>query len=69
MTRPKPDRSTAATITLEINGLAVEAQPGATILDAARQAGVRIPTLCHLKGCSRAAPAACASWRWRAAPA
>ncbi len=39
-----------ATIPMEINGLAVEAQPGATILDAARQAGVRIPTLCHLAG-------------------
>jgi len=44
------ETKTAATVTLEINGLAVEAQPGATILDAARQAGVRIPTLCHLSG-------------------
>ena len=39
-----------ATITMEINGRPVEAEPGATILDAAKKAGVRIPTLCHLAG-------------------
>ncbi len=39
-----------ATITMEINGQQVQAKAGATILDAARQAGVRIPTLCHLSG-------------------
>src|SRR4030042_1066186 len=38
------------TVTLEINGRQVEAQAGATILEAAREAGVRIPTLCHLSG-------------------
>jgi len=39
-----------ATITMEINGRPVAAEPGATILDAAKKAGVRIPTLCHLSG-------------------
>jgi NADH-quinone oxidoreductase subunit G/NADP-reducing hydrogenase subunit HndD len=39
-----------ATITMEINGRPVAAEPGATILDAAKKAGVRIPTLCHLAG-------------------
>ena len=39
-----------ATITMQINGRPVEAEPGATILDAAKKAGVRIPTLCHLAG-------------------
>ena len=32
-----------------INGRAVEVEPGTTILDAAKQIGVTIPTLCHLE--------------------
>ena len=36
--------------TLTIDGIEVEAPEGATVLDAARQAGVRIPTLCYLEG-------------------
>ena len=35
----------------------VEVDPNATILEAARQAGLNIPTLCYLQGC--AAPASC----------
>ncbi|HBA54507.1 MAG TPA: ferredoxin, partial [Syntrophorhabdus aromaticivorans] len=35
------------TITLTINDIAVEIDKGATILDAARKIGIRIPTLCH----------------------
>jgi formate dehydrogenase alpha subunit len=34
----------------EIDGVAVELLPGDTLLDAARRAGVRIPTLCHVEG-------------------
>ncbi len=34
-------------IRLEINGIALEVPAGTTILDAAKQVGVRIPTLCH----------------------
>lgn len=34
-------------VTLTLNGMQVEAQPGQTILDVARAAGVDIPTLCH----------------------
>ena len=34
---------------LTIDGIQVEVAEGATVLDAARQAGVRIPTLCHLE--------------------
>lgn len=34
-------------ITLTINGRAVEVRAGSTLLDAAREAGVHIPTLCH----------------------
>ncbi len=34
-------------IHLEINGIAVEVPAGTTILEAARQVAVRIPTLCH----------------------
>ena len=35
------------TVTLTINGRRVEAEEGSTILDAARRAGIYIPTLCH----------------------
>ena len=34
-------------VKLTVNGRAVEVSDGATLLDAARQAGVHIPTLCH----------------------
>ncbi len=37
------------TVKLTINGIEVEAPQNATILDAARIAGIRIPTLCYLK--------------------
>jgi len=36
--------------TLQVDGIAVTVPEGATILDAARSAGVRVPTLCHLDG-------------------
>jgi formate dehydrogenase major subunit len=35
------------TVTITINGQKVSAQPGQTILEAARGAGIDIPTLCH----------------------
>lgn len=35
-----------------INGIEVQAKPGSTILAAARRAGIKIPTLCFLKGVS-----------------
>lgn len=34
-------------IQLTINGTAVDVDPGATLLDAARKAGIHVPTLCH----------------------
>ncbi|MDR2428849.1 MAG: [FeFe] hydrogenase, group A [Candidatus Margulisbacteria bacterium] len=37
----------AKQINLKINGIPVTAEQGTTILDAARQAGVKIPTLCY----------------------
>ncbi|MBA2848824.1 FAD-dependent oxidoreductase [Thermosulfuriphilus ammonigenes] len=37
-------------ITLQIDGKRVEVSEGMTILQAARQAGITIPTLCHLEG-------------------
>jgi NADP-reducing hydrogenase subunit HndD len=37
-------------ITLTINNISVEVPEGATILSAAQQAGVRIPTLCYVEG-------------------
>ena len=36
-------------VTITINGLAVEAPEGTSVLDAATAAGVTIPTLCYLK--------------------
>ena len=37
-------------ITLTIDGIEVQAPQGSTVLEAARLAGIRIPTLCFLKG-------------------
>ena len=34
-------------ITLTVNGRAIECNDGSTLLDAAREAGVYIPTLCY----------------------
>ena len=34
---------------LTVDNISVEAPAGATILEAARQAGIRIPTLCHME--------------------
>ena len=36
-------------ITIKINGMEVSAPAGSTILEAARGAGIDIPTLCFLK--------------------
>ncbi|MDY3239709.1 MAG: NADH-dependent [FeFe] hydrogenase, group A6 [Anaerovoracaceae bacterium] len=36
-------------VKLTINGIPVEVPAGSTVLEAAREAGVRIPTLCYLK--------------------
>ena len=36
-------------ITLTIDGIEVQAPQGSTVLEAARLAGIRIPTLCFLK--------------------
>ena len=38
--------------TLTIDGRQATAEEGETILDAALDAGIRIPTLCHLQGLS-----------------
>lgn len=39
-------------ITLQINGLEVQVEPGTTLLEAARTFGFPIPTLCHMEGLS-----------------
>jgi bidirectional [NiFe] hydrogenase diaphorase subunit len=44
-----------AVLTLTVNDHPITATDGETILDAARTAGVNIPTLCHLDGVSEAA--------------
>jgi len=36
-------------ITIEINGQKIEANSGETILQAAKRAGVKIPTLCYME--------------------
>jgi len=38
-----------STVTLTIDGKSVSAEAGSSILDAARTAGIRIPTLCYLE--------------------
>ena len=40
------------TVTLKINDRPVTVPKGSTLLQAAREAGVRIPTLCHMEGLS-----------------
>jgi NADP-reducing hydrogenase subunit HndD len=39
-------------VSITIDGRSMQAAEGTTVLEAARQAGIRIPTLCHLKGIS-----------------
>jgi len=39
--------SAMATVTLKLNGQTIQAREGCTILEAAKEAGVDIPTLCH----------------------
>ncbi|MBD2712079.1 2Fe-2S iron-sulfur cluster-binding protein, partial [Limnospira platensis] len=39
-------------VTLKIDGIDVAIEQGSSILEAAKEAGVRIPTLCHLDGIS-----------------
>ena len=39
-------------VTININGDDIKVSKGTTILDAASQAGINIPTLCHLKKCT-----------------
>ena len=39
-----------ATVTATIDGMPIEVDTGTTILDAARQLGITIPTLCHVPG-------------------
>ena len=39
-------------VTININGDDIKVSKGTTILDAANQAGINIPTLCHLKKCT-----------------
>jgi bidirectional [NiFe] hydrogenase diaphorase subunit len=41
--------------TLKINGQDVVTESGKTVLDAAKESGVAIPTLCHLEGVTEAA--------------
>ena len=40
-------KDTVQQVTLKINGKTVKARPGMTVLEAARSAGILIPTLCH----------------------
>ncbi len=37
-------------VTLTIDGRTVQAEPGMTVLEAAKKAGIHIPTLCYLEG-------------------
>ena len=37
-------------INLSVNGMKVSVKEGTTILEASREAGIRVPTLCYLKG-------------------
>jgi bidirectional [NiFe] hydrogenase diaphorase subunit len=47
MTKKKEPSEKKATVVLEINGTKVRVPEDTTILEACRQQGIRIPTLCH----------------------
>lgn len=53
-------------ISLTVNGRPVDVEDGATCLDAARHAGVHIPTLATIRACPPMPCAACASCMWQA---
>lgn len=40
-------------VNLKINSIPVQVEPGTTIFEAAQQAGIKIPTLCYLKGLTK----------------
>ena len=57
-------------ITLTIDNKKVEVEQGTTILKAARQVGIEIPTLCHFEMCDMGIenkPGGClfAWWKWK----
>jgi len=61
-------------IALKIDGREVQARPGQTILEVAREHGIRIPTLCYLEGLSpRGSCRIClvevVNWRGKLVPA
>ncbi len=39
-----------ALVNVKINNISVQVEEGSTILEAAKAAGIKIPTLCYLKG-------------------
>ena len=45
----------AERVKVVLDGRTVEVERGTTVLEAARQAGIRIPTLCHVDGLEPAA--------------
>lgn len=53
-------------ITLTINGTECSAPVGASLLDACRQNGVELPTLCHLEGLTPVGAGDSAWCRWKA---
>jgi NADH dehydrogenase/NADH:ubiquinone oxidoreductase subunit G len=49
------------TVKITIDGQQIQARAGQTVLEAATEAGIKIPTLCHHPAlASRSVPAACA---------
>ena len=49
-----------AVVTLKIDDIEVAAEQGQSILATAKEAGIQIPTLCHLEGVTDVEPVACA---------
>ena len=50
-------------VNLTIDGRAVQAKKGSTILDVARENGIFIPTSVTIRPCTPSAPAASAWWK------
>ena len=56
-------------ITVKVDNIEVQVPKGGTVLDAARAAGIYVPTLCHMTAGSHWEPAGFVWWRSKEAAA
>lgn len=54
-------------VTITIDGKQISVDENLSILEAAQEADVKIPTLCYLKDVNEVGACKCVLWRWKAA--